>query len=65
METIVQFLRPGDAFMARGQQHYVEDAERDGLAREVRVRGRRADGELFEATFDWDETVETLSGATL
>jgi hypothetical protein len=59
METIVQFLRPGDRFRARGQVHLIRHVCRDGEQRQVNVIGERADGRYFEATFGWGETVET------
>lgn len=61
METIVQFLAPGDAFMARGQRHEIKRVIRRGVEREVLVIGERADGDYFDAEFAWGETVDTLT----
>lgn len=61
METIVQFLRRGDQFMARGQVHTIKHAQRDGQRQVVMVFGENADGQYFEATFDFGETVDTLT----
>lgn len=60
METIVQFLRRDDAFMARGQRHTVKHVFRLGETKGVLVIGERADGRYFEATMSWGETVDTL-----
>jgi len=60
VETMAQFMAPGDVFMARGQRHTVHLVVRKGAAREVLVAGQRADGSQFEATFDWGEIVVTL-----
>lgn len=62
METIVQFLARGDAFMARGQLHTIKHPCRDGARRKVLVIGERADGQYFEAEFDWGETLDTYDG---
>ena len=61
METIVQFIRAGDAFMARGQRHIVRHAFRQPP--HVLVIGERADGIYFEATFDWGDVVDTIDSA--
>jgi hypothetical protein len=60
METIVQFLQPGDAFMARGQRHEIRHVDRLGAQRAVFVNGETADGRYFEATFDFGEVVDTI-----
>jgi hypothetical protein len=62
---IVQFLQTGDVFMARGQRHVIETASRDGAAREVHIYGRREDGELFEATFDFGEKLDIVDRVRL
>lgn len=62
METVVQFLRPDDAFMARGQQHTIRHVIRKGAERTVLVIGERADGGYFEAEFPWGDSVDTLTG---
>lgn len=62
METIVQFLARGDTFMARGQLHTIKHPCRDGARRKVVVIGERADGQYFEAEFDWGETLDVCSG---
>lgn len=61
METIVQFLRPGATFMAKGQRHEIRHVDRLGDRRKVFVSGQRADGRYFEAEFEWGETVDTLA----
>jgi hypothetical protein len=61
METIVQFLRPRYAFMARGQRHEIRYVYRDGQRKQVFINGSAADGQYFEATFEWGETVDVLA----
>jgi hypothetical protein len=63
VETPVQFLAPGDAFMARGQRHIVRHVIRKGETREVLVMGGREDGQPFDATFGWSEIIDTLDPA--
>lgn len=66
METIVQFLAPGDAFMVRGQRHVVRHVFRLGVEKGVLAIGAREDGQYWEATFDWGDTVDkVLSAVTL
>jgi hypothetical protein len=61
METIVQFLQRGHAFMARGQRHIVKHPIRKGVEEGVLVIGAREDGQYFEAEFAWGDTVDVLS----
>lgn len=63
METIVQFLARDDAFMARGQRHIIKHVIRDGHEKQVIVVGEREDGQYFEATFDWGDSVDTTAHA--
>lgn len=58
METIVQFIAPGHAFMARGQRHIVRHVFRQPP--NVLVIGEREDGSYFDAEFPWGETVDII-----
>lgn len=60
METIVQFVAPGDVFMARGQRHIVRHVIRKGVDDGVLIIGRRADGDYFDAVFGWGSTVDII-----
>jgi hypothetical protein len=63
METIVQFIAPGDVFMARGQRHVVRHVDRRDPRRGVLVVGERADGHYFDAEFPWGESVDIIDSA--
>lgn len=61
METKAPFLAVGNEFMARGRRHIIKHVFRRGEEREVLVIGATEYGLYFEATFGWDDTVDTLS----
>lgn len=58
METIVQFIAPGHAFMARGQRHIVRHVFRQPP--NMLVIGERDDGRYFEAEFPWGDVVDII-----
>lgn len=60
METIVQFIAPGDVFMARGQRHTVRHVMRKGETEGVLIIGERADGGYFDAALDWGSTIDII-----
>lgn len=63
METIVQFIAPGDVFMAHGQRHIVRHARRvagEFIQPYVILAGERDGGWLWEAEFTWGETIDII-----
>jgi hypothetical protein len=64
LRVVDQHLLPPGA-PARGQLHTIKHPCRDGARRKVVVIGERADGQYFEAEFDWGETLDTYDGVLL